>query len=178
MFNANVNLVFKGIPLSAAQEINPSDYNPSGGTALFDAQALALETLTELNPNPGPEDAFLLITITDGAENCSKKFRKDWNTGKNTELSQMIEEKENSNQWTLTLLGDMSADQTHNIAASLGRSVLENSISTAGLGVDTVGVTASESLSNYMSARTMGATAVNNFYGTSDELGNKSQNSD
>jgi len=66
-FNDRVKTVLDDIQLSELRKITESDYQPNGGTALFDAIGTAIRKFSE-------EKDILLVVITDGEENSSREF--------------------------------------------------------------------------------------------------------
>lgn len=169
VFNYECSVVMRGVPLDEVEDIKLEDYEPDGGTALFDAQALAINTLKSLNMEPGEDDAFLVCSVTDGGENASQKYPRAggaWGSGQNADLVAMIDQCEKTNQWTFTTLGEMSVVETQQTVNSISSSetFASNSLSSEGRGLESVKYAATEGLHNYVRARTLGGTSVSNFY--------------
>lgn len=65
------NKIFDSAPGADTRELTMRDYNPSGGTPLYDALGKAL---TELEPRVKENEAVLVTVITDGLENASSEY--------------------------------------------------------------------------------------------------------
>lgn len=66
-FSTETKVVFANRPLAEVKEITLEDYNPGGGTALYDAVGERIDTAEEGEQN------VLVYIYTDGEENASKK---------------------------------------------------------------------------------------------------------
>ena len=58
-------------------EVEPmteKEYNPDGGTALFDSIGMMMDRLREVDDYLSENSAFLLMIITDGEENSSRRY--------------------------------------------------------------------------------------------------------
>jgi uncharacterized protein YegL len=97
--------------LNTSDRFSAEDFKPAGWTALYDAIG---ETITNLQTleQTDPDTAFLVIIITDGAENMSKNFNQ-------TRLAGLIKELQDSKKWTFVYLGTkadlFTVEQTLNI---------------------------------------------------------------
>lgn len=91
-FNHSVNRVIKNKNLNNVDFLNYSDYSPSGSTALYDAIG---DTINWFNN----EKNVLMVIVTDGQENASRKFSKH-------QISSMIENKKIHNNWTYVYLSN------------------------------------------------------------------------
>lgn len=97
-FNSEVKTLFKAEPVSQIRKLDRSNYNPGGGTALFDGIGEAIASLkSSVGKNEDP--AFLVCIFTDGEENSSKVFR-----GPGL-LKSQIESLQATGDWTFTLMG-------------------------------------------------------------------------
>ena len=84
------------------------DYNPSGGTPLYDAIGNAV---SKTNAHVSEDDNVLVTIITDGEENSSREWTLSM-------IRTMIEKLKNQN-WTFTLIGTDNLDvetMAHNFA--------------------------------------------------------------
>ena len=82
---------------------NQADYNPDGTTAMLDAMGYTIDKLEE-STNPNDEDnAYLVITISDGRENASKHVDRN-------RLSSRIRALQKTGRWTFTYMGCTAAD--------------------------------------------------------------------
>lgn len=89
-FNNNINKVITNKLLTNVQGLSYSDYNPSGFTALYDAIGEVINWFRN-------EREVLMVIVTDGQENSSKRYTK-------TEINKMIDEKRDKNNWTYVYL--------------------------------------------------------------------------
>lgn len=83
--------------IDASTVLTENDYNPSGWTALYDAIGSTVMGMQKLEQSD-PDTSFLVIIITDGAENMSKKFSK-------ARTAELIKELQDSKKWTFVYLG-------------------------------------------------------------------------
>jgi Mg-chelatase subunit ChlD len=79
-FNNDVRRVVKNKSLSNVRDLTIEDYNPNGSTALYDAIGDTINWFRY-------ERDVLMVIITDGQENASRKYKKD-------NITKMIKEKE------------------------------------------------------------------------------------
>jgi uncharacterized protein YegL len=97
-------------PLREIRELGTLDYQPNGGTPLYDAIGL---TIAQIDNDPRSQDRKVVITvITDGQENQSKEFNA-------AKLRTLIEEKEKAG-WTLFYLGDSARQDAYATQAVIG----------------------------------------------------------
>jgi uncharacterized protein YegL len=89
-FNDYVNKVMVNKPLSNVNNLTRYDYIPNGSTALYDAIG---ETINWFNEKTN----LLMIIVTDGQENASKKFTRN-------QINKMIDDKKTNNDWTYVYL--------------------------------------------------------------------------
>lgn len=89
-FNDTVRRVIKSTDLTEIRLLTEEDYRPNGSTALYDAIGDTINWYRY-------ERDVLMVIITDGQENASKKFRKD-------QITKMIKEKETHCGWSYVYL--------------------------------------------------------------------------
>ena len=135
------------------KKITKEDYDPAGLTAMYDAVGTTCSKLSELDDG---ETAFLVIVMSDGAENNSKKY-----TAKS--LASTIDELQKSGRWTFTYLG--ANQDLSQVSESLNIN-LDNTVGwvTSEAGVANLSKTVCNGLGNYFSARSMNLTACDNLY--------------
>lgn len=96
-FNDNVNRIIVNKLLTNVQTISYSDYNPSGSTALYDAIGNTIDWFKN-------EKNVLMVIVTDGQENASKKYTR-------YQINKMIDEKKEKSDWTYVYLSsDLSTE--------------------------------------------------------------------
>lgn len=78
--------------------LQESSYKPDGMTAMYDAVG---ETITKLKAVPDADDpnvSFLVVVISDGVENNSKRFNS-------AQVAELVKSLQDTNRWTFTYLG-------------------------------------------------------------------------
>ena len=73
LFNESCETVFDGCPLVAVSGLSPSTYQPSGSTVLWDGLGTMIETIGA-RVDSAPAVRVLIVTITDGEENASRRY--------------------------------------------------------------------------------------------------------
>ena len=95
-FNHEVNTLLENAPAARANKLQPPDYKPDGMTALFDAVGQAIDVVNQPGPL-GENDAALVIVVTDGHENSSKKVSQE-------QLVERMQFLEKTGAWTFTFM--------------------------------------------------------------------------
>ena len=99
-FNHGYQLLYEGIKIKKAPQLNSESFEPEGLTALLDAIGktikLTCERIKNLDKKKQPSNVVIVI-ITDGLENNSRKFTRK-------QIFQLIE-KMQSKQWEFVFLG-------------------------------------------------------------------------
>lgn len=148
---------FFDAPVSVLKEITYEDYRPNGGTAMYDAVGDTIERLKALKE---PEDtSFLIIIISDGEENSSRRFSQN-------DIAERVQELQDSKRWTFTYLGANQdlADISKHLNIHIGNTAwFDSSHDGMVLAKHVTGAATGA----YLCARSVGATAVNNFYDNS-----------
>lgn len=80
-------------PAGSVPILDRSSYRPDGGTALLDAVGDTITSLKNLPDANDPNVNFLVVVITDGEENQSRRFRYD--------LNRLLNEVEKTDRWTI-----------------------------------------------------------------------------
>lgn len=108
-FNDRVNRVIKNEILSDVSYISSEDYNPSGSTALYDAIADTINWFRD-------EKNVLVVIVTDGQENASRKYSK-------REVSDIIESKKQYDDWSFVYLSNdlKTAEQGKQLGLNISR---------------------------------------------------------
>ena len=144
-------------PVEALLPLEPAQYKPSGGTALFDAIGLTIEQLLEQPAIHSPTTAVLVAIFTDGEENSSVRY--DGAT-----LKQLILRLEATGRWTFTLMGP----QGNSVELASILNISKGNVSTFNPGdqsstKEAFGTMAGATAS-YMAMRGMGITASASLY--------------
>jgi len=83
---------------SRLEPLTEDTYKPSGMTALYDGMGTTIDRLNQL-PEANDEDTnFLVVVISDGAENNSKEYQSSF-------LKKRIQELEKSGRWEFSYIG-------------------------------------------------------------------------
>lgn len=92
-------LHYDNVKADDAKKLNTKDYQPSGGTPLYDAIG---KGVAKLNAQTKADDKVLVTIITDGEENCSEEY--------NLNMVKNLIEKLKKQGWTFTLIGTENLD--------------------------------------------------------------------
>ncbi len=150
-FSGNVEETFFNVPLKKIEgKLDDTQYVPCGSTSLYDAVGYTVSKLQKLD-EPG-DIAFLVIVLSDGQENTSKK----WN---GNQIANLRKELESTGRWTFQYIG--SDPNGIREAASTGFSTA--SFENTSLGVDKLSKKMIGATASYYTARGAGLTSVSNF---------------
>ena len=157
-FSGSVDETFFNIPIDEIEgELDSSQYQPSGSTAMYDAVGYTINKLQRWD-EPG-DVGFLVIILSDGMENASRKF-----TGH--QVSSLRKELETTGRWTFQYIGcDANA-----IKEAVGLGFQTCSYSNTDQGWNKVSGQMRSAFVAYADNRHVGATSVSNFMNTSGEF--------
>ena len=131
-------------------------YNCDGWTAMYDAVGRTVDQLSSLEEAKDPNTSFLVVIVSDGAENYSREYNA-------AAIAARVKGLQDTKRWTFTYLGanqDLSViSQTLNIP--LGNTM---SFTASSAGTFSAGVTNTASTRSYMGSRAGGQSASVNFY--------------
>lgn len=91
-FNNEVTRLIKNLDLKEVSELSRKDYIPNSTTALYDAIGSTINWFRY-------ESNVLMVIVTDGQENASKKYNYK-------EITQMLDEKQKYREWTYVYLSN------------------------------------------------------------------------
>jgi hypothetical protein len=74
-FNGQVTEDFFNAPIEILREMHPSQYTPSGWTAMYDAVGYTIEKLCKETDTEDDFNSYLIVVISDGEENRSRFWR-------------------------------------------------------------------------------------------------------
>jgi len=80
------------------EPILENEYRPDGSTALFDGIGMMMDRLKEVDDYLSENSAFLLMIITDGEENSSRRYGYK-------QIKSLLDEMEATKRWTVTYYG-------------------------------------------------------------------------
>ena len=90
---------YDNVKAESVHRLGSKDYNPCGGTPLYDAIGTAI---SKLNAQTAERDNVLVTIITDGEENCSQEY--------NLKMVKTLIDKMKKQGWTFTLIGTDNLD--------------------------------------------------------------------
>lgn len=90
---------YDNVKAESVHRLGSKDYNPCGGTPLYDAIGTAI---SKLNAQTTERDNVLVTIITDGEENCSQEY--------NLKMVKTLIDKMKKQGWTFTLIGTDNLD--------------------------------------------------------------------
>jgi hypothetical protein len=99
LFNHSVSMPCESIPIEQVPPLTAETYAPSGGTALNDAVALMVQSISRRATSLS---RVLIAIVTDGSENSSRQFMAD-------DLRQMIRSRQRSRDWQFIFIGPLPA---------------------------------------------------------------------
>lgn len=97
----NLRLLRDKVSIDEVRDLRPDEYNPCGGTPLYDAIGFGINSLIK---TVTPDDSVLVTIITDGEENSSVEFNAK-------SISTLIESLKKQG-WLFTYIG-ANQDATH-----------------------------------------------------------------
>ena len=102
------NLFYDNVPAVKAKALKPADYNPCGGTPLYDAIGMGI---AKINAQTTDQDSVLVTIITDGEENSSEEY--------SLKMIKNLIAKLKKQNWTFTFIGTDDLD-VESIAMDMG----------------------------------------------------------
>lgn len=100
-FDNNVNVVWESVKINKVEPLTRENYNPGGGTALNDGMGKAIDDLGDRLAKLKEEDRpnkVIIVTLTDGAENMSKKFTTE-------QIKEKVKHQQSKYNWQFLFLG-------------------------------------------------------------------------
>lgn len=156
-FSGQVEETFFNVPLDEiAGELDKEQYAPNGGTAMYDAIGYTLNKLQRWD-EPG-DVGFLVIVLSDGQENSSKKYD-------GRQISSLRKELEGTGRWTFQYIGCDAAA----IKDAISQGFQSYSYSNTNEGMDILTKRMTANTTAYYGARSAGACSVANFMALTPE---------
>jgi len=143
---APVRVAQRCVPIDSVALLNDATYLPQGYTPMRDGIGTAL-SIGEAVDNKGENEAFLLICITDGAENASREWTP-------SALAAKVEALRGTNRWTFQVLGT-NIDFTNVKDFGIARSEYSNFKS-----MNVANESLTDSLSRYAHSRSLGKSST------------------
>lgn len=144
------------VPVEKVPKLQPKDFKLGGTTALLDAVGTAITRLQKVKGATKEDTSFLIVVITDGAENASRKYKRT--------LKSLIKQVQKTGRWSLAFLvpprsegsltrfGIPRGNVTRWDATARGTKVMDEKLSAG--------------LQTFYKARASGQKAVNTFFTT------------
>jgi uncharacterized protein YegL len=155
-FGSRVDQEFFNRPVDSLKELRDGDYRIDGMTALFDAVGQTIERFQAM-PDSGEKNvSFLILVITDGAENASSR----WNPAS---LNAEIRRVQQTDRYTLAFL----LPQGNKLGFCRQFSVPEGNVQeweTSDKGVEEYSRQTTKGIGSYYAARAAGQSSVKTFY--------------
>jgi uncharacterized protein YegL len=147
--------LYWNIDVNEFKNIKKEDYVPEGLTALYDAIGKTIKRLQKEKDIDDPNVSVLMLIVTDGMENNSKKF-----TSK--QIFDIINELKSTDRWTFTYIGTGDLQQ---ISSNLGFDVGNmKSFSSSKDGYLQNKIETQSSYTSYFEDRSKGITGSRNFH--------------
>ncbi len=156
VFETGVKTIIFNEDVKKLKELTLESYNPDGGTAMYDAVGGAIDALSFLPEASDENTSFLVVIVSDGEENQSKKYNQ-------YDIQKRVLALQATGRWTFSYLG--ANQDLGKISNDLGilRGNTHAFVASAA-GVNSAGVANTIATANYMNSRSMGVKSVNNFY--------------
>jgi uncharacterized protein YegL len=158
-FGGDVTTEFVNLPADKIRPLTNAMYKPRGSTPMYDAVGDLLQELEEYDVT-FLDIAFLVIVISDGQENASRRYNRN-------QIAQRIQRLKATGRWTFAYVG---ANQDLYEAQDFGFSTttwVYNPTGTARL-YDNM----SMCTDSYFTARGSGASSVSNYFSPTQTTGN------
>lgn len=97
-FNHEYEPRYHNLSVNYLQDVTEENYVCAGDTAMLDAMGQAIFDLTASTDQSDPNNSYLLIVASDGAERCSRRFTRE-------SVARLIRERQDTGRWTITYLG-------------------------------------------------------------------------
>lgn len=156
IFDTRTDVIFNQVPIEKMRTITFIDVaNRNSMTRLMDGIGDSINFLKTVNINDNDDNSFLLIGLTDGDENDSKKFNK-------VSMKKLIDACNDAGNWTLVFNVPPGAKKTITNFGLYTDNVREWETTAKGLEVTSSVNTLS--FNSYYNSRGAGSRSVKNFY--------------
>lgn len=157
IFNVFPRQVLSTVDVEQLRELAPHEYQPTGGTALYDALGDMIALFLSQPGAYDPNTAFLVSAFTDGEENSSTRYNAKV-------LKDVITRLEATGRWTFTLMGPQGSTQEMASVLNLNAGNIAAFDPSRQESVAEAFSTMTMASSGYMNMRASGAMASNCFY--------------
>lgn len=93
----DIKVIHSVKPISEVKELTDEDYNPNGGTAMYDGVG---RLLNEIQQKVTDDDntTYLVLVVSDGEENSSREYNSQ-------KVADLIKERLNTKRWSINYIG-------------------------------------------------------------------------
>jgi uncharacterized protein YegL len=164
-FADNVMPLYEGKTIEDLKEFEPKSYAPNGSTALYDAVGYTIDKMNSLDGINDEGNSCLMVVITDGEENASKKFNSK-------HIAEKIQTLNKSGKWTITYLGPNDVDLSKvNKSTNISYGNMARADFSTSVGYSTAFKSLNRSMNTYISGTQLAASsgcffASDSFYDT------------
>ncbi len=144
------------VPVESVPKLAAGDFNTGGSTALLDAVGTAITQLQKAKGAANKNTSFLVIVITDGEENRSRKFKKT--------LKGLIQKVQKTGRWSLAFLVPPGSENSMTVFGIPRGNVTSWAANAKGAKV--MDEKLSAGLQTFYKARASGQKSVNTFFTT------------
>lgn len=97
-FNNKATIVKEFVDVDSVSELTENEYQPRGGTAMYDGVGTAMTALLARDDIHDENTQVLMVILSDGDENCSQQYTS-------STVAEMIQTAKDTNRWTITYMG-------------------------------------------------------------------------
>ncbi len=97
-FNGEVKPIFVNKGLDELREITEQDYQPNGGTAMYDGVGFVMNALEQHPDISDASSTVLVVVVSDGEENSSQEFTSE-------KIAEKVKGYNETKRWKFTYLG-------------------------------------------------------------------------
>lgn len=162
--DAYVRRVVVNSNVTALQPLNENAYHCGGMTPLFDSVGELIEMFEGVPDANDPNVSFLVMAVTDGAENASRKYTA-------AKLSEKIRRLQKTDRWTFVFRVPRGYSR-HLINLGIHEgNILEWDATTRG--VEVASAATRQAFQSYYTSRSAGATSTKKFYADLSNVSSK-----
>jgi len=104
-FADNVISLYEGKTMDDLKEFELMGYVPNGSTALYDAVGYTIDMVSKFDGINEEGNSSILVIVTDGDENASKRYNS-------SQIAEKVQTLSKTGRWTVTYLGPNNVDLT------------------------------------------------------------------
>ena len=161
-FDDKIEVLRNDMPLDNFAALSRGEVAPRGSTALMDATGHAIDLLRGMTTEKDYDVSYLVITLTDGEENASKRFDRN-------SFAAKLRLEQATDLWTFSFL--VPPNYANHIANRFGippGNIMEWEYSKKG--VETYAQATTAGLNNYYAMRSAGVTKTSTFYADTSKI--------